>query len=83
MIQASKARVTMLERGYSHLPMHRPLSNEELQIPWHGFRADFATHCPRPRGAGEEAGGRAGWGLRASPYGVETGKGAGPFPAWR
>ena len=26
----------------------------------------IATHCPRPAGAGEEAGGRVGWGLHAS-----------------
>ena len=29
----------------------------------HGFPVAIAMHCPRPRGAGEEAEGRAGWGL--------------------
>ena len=37
-------------------------------------------HCPRPLGAGEEAGGRAGWGSKVEPYGVETGEGGCPLP---
>jgi len=35
--------------------------------------------APAP-GAGEEAGGRAGWGLQMSAYKVETGEGAAPPP---
>ena len=31
--------------------------------PEYGVPLAIATHCPRPPGAGEEAGGRAGWGL--------------------
>ena len=41
----------------------------------HGFPPAIATHCPRPLRAGEEAGGRAGWGLQESLYVVETGEG--------
>ncbi|KUK99265.1 MAG: hypothetical protein XE10_1858, partial [Methanoculleus marisnigri] len=41
-----------------------------------GYRHD----CPRP-GAGEEAGGRAGWGLRVSHSAVETGEGETPSPS--
>ena len=31
-------------------------------LPGHGFPAIIPTHCPRPWGAGEERGARAGWG---------------------
>ncbi len=44
-------------------------------------RGRIATHCPRPSGAGEEAGGQAGWGLQVPPYEVETGEGGcSPLP---
>ena len=50
-------------------------------------RGDIAMHCPRPFGAGEEAEGRAGWGLQETPYAAETGEGdapppVSPSPAW-
>jgi hypothetical protein len=49
---------------------------------------DIATHCPRPLRAGEEAEGRAGWGLSIEPYAIETGEEDAPpprqpHPQWR
>ena len=65
-------------QSYSHIVLGTSLT------PVHGFPVDYApsvlvlrtfrpshiaTHCPRPLGAGEEAEGRAGWGLQMSRIG--------------
>ncbi|CVK32367.1 conserved protein of unknown function [Methanoculleus bourgensis] len=47
----------------------RPVRSGRLPCPRQGFSPGIATHCPRPWGRGEEAGGRAGWGLRGRIYG--------------
>ena len=49
----------------------------EVIRPGVGFSPGIATHCPRPRGAGEEAGGRAGWVFRGT---AACGEGARPLP---
>jgi len=40
----------------------------------------IASHCPRPPGAGEEAGGRAGWGQRGGTYEFRPVRGGGRPP---
>ena len=49
-------------------------------MPRAGFPPGIATHCPRPRGAGEEAGGRVGWGLRGGIYEFRHLRGGGSPP---
>ena len=49
-------------------------------MPRAGFPPGIATHCPRPRGAGEEAGGRVGWGLRGGIYEFRRLRGGGEPP---
>jgi hypothetical protein len=49
-------------------------------MPRAGFSPGIATHCPHPSGAGEEAGGRAGWGLRGGIYEFRRLRGGGSPP---
>jgi hypothetical protein len=49
-------------------------------MPRAGFSPGIATHCPHPSGAGEEAGGRAGWGLRGGIYEFRRLRGGGEPP---
>jgi len=45
-----------------------------------GFFPGIAIHCPRPKAAGEEAGGRAGWGQRGGIYEFRRLRGGGEPP---
>ncbi len=51
--------------------------------PGHGFPSAIATHCPRPSWAGEEAEGRAGWGLHRMVLRDSDRGGCSPLPASR
>ena len=55
-------------------------SHQKFIVPGQGLPLGIASHCPRPSGAGEEAGGRAGWGLRGGIYEFRRLRGGGEPP---